>query len=70
MTRLWTIGTRPERGLDSYAKPCNLESKKPPVGVVAASNPHRPERSKMTLLNWSRLSEQQFRVDKWSLCRG
>jgi hypothetical protein len=49
MTRLWTIGTRPERGLDSYAKPCNLESKKPPVGVVAASNPHRPERSKMTL---------------------
>jgi hypothetical protein len=21
-------------------------------------------------LNWSRSSEQQFRVDKWSLCRG
>jgi 2-methylcitrate dehydratase PrpD len=21
-------------------------------------------------LNWSRLSEQKFRVDKWSLCRG
>ena len=21
-------------------------------------------------LNWSRLSEQEFRVDKWSLCRG
>ena len=21
-------------------------------------------------VNWSRLSEQQFRVDKWSLCRG
>jgi hypothetical protein len=22
------------------------------------------------LVNWSRLSEQNFRVDKWSLCRG
>ena len=22
------------------------------------------------ILNWSRLSEQKFRVDKWSLCRG
>ena len=22
------------------------------------------------VLNWSRLSEQKFRVDKWSLCRG
>ena len=22
------------------------------------------------LLKWSRLSEQIFRVDKWSLCRG
>ena len=22
------------------------------------------------LLNWSRLSEQKFRVDKWKLCRG
>jgi hypothetical protein len=21
-------------------------------------------------VNWSRLSEQKFRVDKWSLCRG
>jgi hypothetical protein len=21
-------------------------------------------------MNWSRLSEQKFRVDKWSLCRG
>jgi hypothetical protein len=21
-------------------------------------------------LNWSRLSEQLFRVDKWSVCRG
>ena len=22
------------------------------------------------MLNWSRLSEQLFRVDKWSVCRG
>ena len=22
------------------------------------------------IMNWSRLSEQKFRVDKWSLCRG
>jgi len=21
-------------------------------------------------MNWSRLSEQKFRVDKWHLCRG
>ena len=23
-----------------------------------------------SILSWSRLSEQLFRVDKWSLCRG
>jgi hypothetical protein len=27
----------------------------------------KPERRD---LSWSRLSEQNFRVDKWSLCRG
>jgi len=26
--------------------------------------------SNFLALNWSRLSEQKFRVDKWSLCRG
>jgi hypothetical protein len=25
--------------------------------------------NQMGLMNWSRLSEQKFRVDKWSLCR-
>ena len=27
-------------------------------------------RAKRDSVNWSRLSEQKFRVDKWSLCRG
>ena len=26
--------------------------------------------SKKGSMKWSRLSEQKFRVDKWSLCRG
>ena len=37
--------------------------------VGSGSSEFRYEYSEL-FLNWSRLSEQKFRVDKWNLCRG
>jgi hypothetical protein len=34
------------------------------------SVPHRFAHAEVDALSWSRLSEQNLRVDKWSLCRG
>ena len=41
------------------------------VGFISAleANPVFLER-RLAVVSWSRLSEQNLRVDKWSLCRG
>src|ERR1700719_4172021 len=38
--------------------------------LVKHDHTYRHERCKGGEVSWSRLSEQNFRVDKWSLCRG
>jgi hypothetical protein len=40
----------------------DLQKKSPPA--------KRRNPSQLRKVNWSRLSEQKFRVDKWNLCRG
>ena len=43
-----------------------------PEGGRFLRKPYSPEQITVTLreLSWSRLSEQNLRVDKWSVCRG
>jgi hypothetical protein len=38
--------------------------------VVATLNAALAAKGIMVTLSWLRLSEQIFRIDKWSLCRG
>jgi len=40
------------------------------VEAIAAFTSPAANRRSSSALRWLRLSEQNFRVDKWSLCRG
>jgi hypothetical protein len=60
-----------KRFYQSEPKPTSRHGASSGIGLLENMQCGRPARRRLrrSRLNWSRLSEQKFRVDKWSLCR-